>query len=110
MQLLHCFATRQLERKSFSKHIELRLFLLPIFPFSYKLQVEMATKERRMRALKEEVEGLASSLKEEGERVTSLKTQGIAVEEELETVLEVITQLCPHSQRSGRMGLDFVKV
>ncbi|KAK4315961.1 hypothetical protein Pmani_012837 [Petrolisthes manimaculis] len=64
-----------------------------------RLQVEMATKERRMRALKEEAEGLASSLKEEGERVTSLKTQGVAVEEELETVLEVIMQLCPHSER-----------
>lgn len=69
----------------------------------------MATKERRMRALKEEVEGLVSSLKEEGERVTSLKTQGVAVEEELETVLEVITQLCPHSQRSGKKELYYIK-
>lgn len=60
-----------------------------------------------MRALKEEVEGLVSSLKEEGERVTSLKTQGVAVEEELETVLEVITQLCPHSQRSGKKELYY---
>lgn len=65
-----------------------------------QLQVKLSSKERRVKGLKEEVHTLKLRLSEEEQRVASLRSQRAAVEEELETVMEVITHLSPHSERS----------
>nr|XP_045619033.1 uncharacterized protein LOC123770899 [Procambarus clarkii] len=64
-----------------------------------QLQVEMATKERLVRMHKEKIAELKSRLREEEERASSLRKENMAVEEELESILAVISQLNPHSER-----------
>lgn len=71
----------------------------PIF-LIVQLQVKLSSKERRITGLKEEVTTLKLRLNEEEQRVASLRSQRVAIEEELETVMEVITHLSPHSERS----------
>lgn len=71
----------------------------PIF-LIVQLQVKLSSKERRITGLKEEVTTLKLRLNEEEQRVASLRSQRVSIEEELETVLEVITHLSPHSERS----------
>lgn len=65
-----------------------------------QLQVKLSSKERCIKGLKEEVNTLKLQLSKEEQQVVSLRNQRAAVEEELETVMEVITHLSPHSERS----------
>ncbi|XP_045101948.1 dynein-1-alpha heavy chain, flagellar inner arm I1 complex-like isoform X2 [Portunus trituberculatus] len=64
-----------------------------------QLHSKLVTKEKRVKGLKEEVSSLKSRLREEERFVISLRSKRAMVEEELETVLEVITHLSPHSER-----------
>ncbi|XP_063870908.1 dynein axonemal heavy chain 10-like isoform X4 [Scylla paramamosain] len=64
-----------------------------------QLQSKLVFKEKRVKVLKEEVSSLKSRLREEERHVASLRSKRATVEGELETVLEVITHLSPHSER-----------
>lgn len=52
-----------------------------------------------MRHLRDEVADLSSRQKEEEQRVISLRKKKLAIEEELESVQDVVTSLSPHSER-----------
>lgn len=73
---------------------------LHILLFIIQLQVKLSSKERRIKGLKEEVNTFKLRLNKEEQLVVSLRSQRVAVDQELETVMEVITQLSPHSERS----------
>ncbi|XP_064083938.1 uncharacterized protein LOC135199712 [Macrobrachium nipponense] len=66
---------------------------------SKQLQVEIATKERLIRGLKEDITSLNATTKEEEGKMISLKGRKMDVEEELERVLAVINELRPHAER-----------
>ncbi|KAG7177218.1 hypothetical protein Hamer_G000483 [Homarus americanus] len=64
-----------------------------------ELQVEMATRERMVRMAREDVANLKSQLEVEEKRMSSLKKKKITIEEELESILDIINELNPHSER-----------
>ncbi|XP_042227080.1 uncharacterized protein LOC121869635 [Homarus americanus] len=64
-----------------------------------QLQVEMATRERMVRMAREDVANLKSQLEVEEKRMSSLKKKKITIEEELESILDIINELNPHSER-----------
>ncbi|XP_068224168.1 LOW QUALITY PROTEIN: dynein axonemal heavy chain 10-like [Palaemon carinicauda] len=68
---------------------------------SKQLQVEIATKERLIRGLKEDITTLNATTKKEEGKMISLKGRKMDVEEELERVLAVINELKAHAHRWG---------